>query len=107
METTRITESSSSCIDLLFTDMLNIMDSGVLNYNISDHLPIYLIKKKSRNRIIKVNVVGRSYLHYDSELFNRTLRACDWSKFDSTAEPEGLWHIFESNIREALDGMSH
>lgn len=45
-EPSRVTNTSSSLIDLAYTDMSNIMNSGTINSNISDHLPIFLIKKK-------------------------------------------------------------
>ena len=46
---TRITNvSSSSPIDLIFTDMDYIADSRVIDVAITDHLPIYVIRKKAR-----------------------------------------------------------
>ena len=100
---TRITDSSSTCIDLIFTDISNIMDSGVINYNISDHLPIYLIKKKIRNKIVKKNVAGRSYLRYDREVFKRLLHLQDWSEFDIAMDPTTLWDCFYDNVVKTLD----
>ena len=50
-EHTRITNTSATCIDLIFTDISSVSDSGVLNYNISDHLPIFIIKKHNRTKI--------------------------------------------------------
>ena len=44
-ENTRVTSTSASCFDLLFTDIHNISDSGVINYNISDHS--YLLDKEA------------------------------------------------------------
>lgn len=45
---TRISQVSSSCIDLCFTDLCFIASSGVLNVNLCDHFPTYLIRKKKR-----------------------------------------------------------
>ena len=102
-ENTRITYISSTCIDLIYTDLLDVRDSGVINYTISDHLPIFLIKKKSRNKIRKIKVVGRSYLHYDKEVFNRILQAWDWVQFDTVTDPGILWECFDSNVKKSLD----
>lgn len=53
-EPSRITNKSSSLIDLAYTDMTHIRSSGTINSNISDHLPIFLIKKKhEKRRIVK------------------------------------------------------
>ena len=48
---TRSTNRNASCIDLIFTNMNNIASSGTLDIAISDHLPVYLIKKKKRDQI--------------------------------------------------------
>ena len=100
---TRITDTSTTCIDLLYTDMINIIESGVINYNISDHLPIYLIKKKVMNNIKKDNVEGRSYLHYNKDVYIRLLRSMDWTQFDAVTDPAMLWDYFCSNVVKALD----
>lgn len=47
--TTRRTVSQESLIDLIFTNVRFVMESGVLEMSLSDHFPIYLIKKKARN----------------------------------------------------------
>ena len=73
-QNTRITENSSTCIDLIFSDMNSIIESGVINYNISDHFPIYLVKKKLRNKIVR-KTTGRSYLHYDRAIFKRNFES--------------------------------
>ena len=44
---TRITNVSSSTIDLIYTNMDHIADSSMIDVAIRDHLLIYLIKKKA------------------------------------------------------------
>ena len=100
---TRVTDTSSTCIDLLYTDIANIMESGVINYNISDHLPIYLVKKKPRNKIIRKLATGRSYIHYDKDVFSRLFGALDWKNFENSIDPAILWECFSTNIVKVLD----
>ena len=38
-------KKSSTCIDLIFTNILNVETSGVAIVNISDHLPVYITIK--------------------------------------------------------------
>ena len=45
---TCVTSKGKSTLDLMFTDMKFIVDHGVMNVVISDHLPIYIIKKKGQ-----------------------------------------------------------
>ena len=82
--------------------MTNILESGVINYNISDHLPTSLIKKKLR-KIRKENVEGPSYLHFDKDVFSRLFRSMDWTRFDIDTETSILWDIFCLNVTNALD----
>lgn len=39
---------SKSLIDLCFSNMNNIFCSGVVNSQLSDHNPIFLVKKKAK-----------------------------------------------------------
>ena len=45
---TRITNKTKRTIDLIFINIAHIRDSGVLVCVISDHMPVYLIKKRPR-----------------------------------------------------------
>lgn len=45
---TRVTKSTATKIDVIFSNVGYVKSVGVLNSNISDHLPIFLIKKKPR-----------------------------------------------------------
>ena len=45
---TRITVRSKSKIDLIWTNVTHIHDSGILDTILSDHVPVYVIKKKER-----------------------------------------------------------
>ena len=47
---TRVTQKTSNCIDLVFTNMEHIKESGTLNMSISDHLPTYFMKKKDKSK---------------------------------------------------------
>ena len=49
----RVTQTSRTMIDLMFSDCSHISCSGVMNINLSDHLPIYLIKKRKGKKSIK------------------------------------------------------
>ena len=46
---TRITKNSSTCIDLVFTNMEYIVSKGTLDIQTSDHLPVFIVKKRKGN----------------------------------------------------------
>ena len=57
----KITET---CIDNIFTNWLLIEEAKVLDLNISDHLAVYVRRKKKRAVFKKVNFTGRSYRNF-------------------------------------------
>ena len=81
----------------------NIAYSGTININMSDHLPVFLIRKKSRNKIEKHKTEGRSYIRYDKETFGRLLTQQDWSQFDNSVELDQMWNELELKIVKSLD----
>ena len=69
----------------------------------SEHLPIYLIRKKVREKVLKREVWGRSYRIYESNRFKRSIIEADWSEFDDTGDPEKLWEIMREIFEKPLD----
>ena len=57
-ETTRYS-STKSTIDLIFTNFNWVSDNGTFTINISDHEPIYVTRKKEKERIHKTIILGR------------------------------------------------
>ena len=47
-ETTRNTDKSKTLMDLIFTNSKYVSESGTINTIISDHQPIFVVKKKTR-----------------------------------------------------------
>ena len=53
---TRITYDHSAILDLILTNVVNTSKSGVIDYNISDHLPVFMIKKRQKTHHKRVYV---------------------------------------------------
>ena len=99
--TTRNTNISKSCIDLIFTNMDHIISSGVLAIMISDHLPIFLIKKKQKQQAKTDNIKCRSYATYEKHKFQEEIKTHPkWTEFWEVEEndPEKMWDIMEEII---------
>ena len=66
---TRVTQTSRTMIDLILSDCSHISCSGVMNINLSDHLPIWewekSIKKKKKfgEDRIEITIVADSLLY--------------------------------------------
>ena len=84
---TRITTNTCKTIDLAFTNIKYCTKAGTLNYNISDHKPIYIIKKKPRNSKATKEYWGRTYRNFHSEELAETLRNNDRTKALTEKDP--------------------
>ena len=103
--TTRNTSNSSSLLDLILTNSKYIKIAGTLNHFVSDHQPIYVVKKKKRDNRPKVEFTGRSYRNFDKDLFKEELSKCDWSDFYKLADPETAWDLVLDRFLPILDKM--
>lgn len=55
---TRVNANTRTTIDLIFTNINHITSAGVIDTNISDHQPVYIIKKKHRHTKKRKQVWG-------------------------------------------------
>ena len=77
-----------------------------LNTIISDHMPVYVIKKKSREKKEFKYTFGRSYRHYVIEQFqNSIIEHKDWALFwgEDNFDPNFLWDVMKNIITECAD----
>ena len=104
---TRIVEGSKSLIDLIFTDVEVIHRSGVVDTDISDHQPMFLVKMKERISKDFKYITGRTYSRYDKEIFQEDiiLHHGLWDMFRNmnTNEIELMWLYMLHIITEIAD----
>ena len=102
---TRVTERCKSIIDLIYTDMQHVTEAGVRNVIISDHLPVFVIKKKPRNvmrkEIKQMRLMGR----YSRESIEILIRNDNrWMKFwEEDVSVDELWSIMYKIFLDALN----
>ena len=97
--------NNNSCIDLLFTNMVNNFTVNILDNNISDHQFIYLNRKHLPKPKDKLDFIGRSYKNYDSELFCNNLATLDWEHLYTCNNVDQAWEFMLSNITNAINIM--
>ena len=103
---TRIVEGSKSLIDLIFTDVQYINSSGVINTEMSDHLPVFMVKKKGRDVKEYKYITGRTYSRYNKCAFQQDLVNHEsWGIFwnSTTCDMELLWSYILHIIMEIAD----
>ena len=92
-----------SCIDNIFTNSPFIAESKVLDLNISDHLAVYVRRKKARIIPKKIKFTGRSYKNFVKEDFQEALLDLNWDDFYNATDPGECWNMLESAIRGKLN----
>ena len=77
-EPTRISERSSTLIDLILTTNVDkFSESGIIHKGTSDHSLIYAIRKGAKIRMQPKVIQTRSYKHFQPENFDEDLRIAD------------------------------
>ena len=90
-------------IDNILTDSKYIAMHGVLPDLLSDHLPIYAIRKKKRNFFEKIKITNRVYKKYDKEAFQQYMRDQDWSKVYKASDINEKLRIVQDTARRFLN----
>ena len=102
--TTRNTKSSSSLLDIAFTNMIFIKEAGALDSFLSDHQPIFLLKKKERDREkSEQKFQGRSYRLYNKQEFTDNITCKNWKHFYEAPNPTKAWDEMLKKIQEEAD----
>ena len=105
-EPTRITLTSSTLINVIFTNDPNrIVSSGVSHVGISDHSLVYAIRKFA---IPTMNmhryITTRSFKHFDADAFRADLTSIDWSSIDDSDSLDDMletWVTLFSEVANA------
>ena len=100
---TRVTRTTQKTIDLAFTNIKYCTKSGVLNYNISDHKPIFIIKKKPRNDKRTTIHWGRTYRDCNFNDLAATLRENNTADLLTEEDPNKCWDVLLEMIVNAAD----
>lgn len=98
---TRVDAISSTVIDLCFTDLNYVKNSGVLMQTLSDHLPTFLLKKKSKRTKITKDFVGRDYSKLDADQIERCLESTIPSMDDT--DPNLIWNEIQIYLEKVAD----
>jgi hypothetical protein len=101
-EPTRVTDKSSTCLDLVFVSHKDrVIQSGVVKLGMSDHYMPFLVRKifipKKPTKIITT----RNFKNYDKNNFVDHLHRLPWTVLEALEDPEDQLSIFLSFFNEA------
>ena len=100
---TRLNKKGGTAIDNIITNSAHIMENGVINRLISDHLPIFCVRKKLPEKYVIKEVTGRSYRKYDKDELQNCIREQDWDAFYMLPTVEQKWNFIVDAIMAYLD----
>lgn len=95
---TRYSRSTSTLLDICFTNICHVAKSGVIEWSASDHLPIFLIRKKVNPTEEKTSFEGRDYAQLTSDEFKTELLSMTLDRVTSEHNPEVAWDIYYDYI---------
>ena len=101
-EYTRLAEKDS-ILDLIITNCRCVSLSGVLQVNISDHMPVYMVRKKTKDSYQKIEFEGRSYYNFDENVFINLLMDEDWDFVYGICPFDDVWDSFFKKVEKILD----
>ena len=78
-------------------------NSGVINLHISDHQPVYVIKKKLPDKRSKTPFTGRIYINYTYHLLSDCLTNAVKKKFREEKNPNKCWDLMIHFLTYFLD----
>ena len=98
-EPTRITEKTSTTIDLIFANEPDkIVCSGVSHVGISDHSLIYAFCKLSASKHTKghTTISYRNFNHFDADSFRNDISLQDWDYIKTLSSPNQMWRAWKT-----------
>ena len=104
-EPTRVTQYSSTLIDLCLTNSPDkISKSGVINIGISDHSAVYLTRKFAHLRSnMHKTVEVRQLKNFNEAEFLRDLRMIDWNRVTTHNNPNEMWDFWKHLLASVID----
>ena len=103
-EPTRVTETSSTLIDLILTNRPeNILSTGVIHLGISDHSLIYAVRKFKLPRSSPTIKEVRDFKHFSIDEFRADLLQAPCDMVFSFDDPNTCWILWKSFFHETLN----
>ena len=94
---------NDAIIDLILTNTNKAQNSGVLDWNLSDHSPTFINIKKEKVFFQKTSFRGRSYKNFTDGGFSRLLLERHIDHVCQKVDVKTAWESMKSNIEKVLD----
>lgn len=102
---TRWAKGKASLLDIILSNIKNIYAAGCLDKGLSDHNPIFIVKKREKIKRTFEYKRTRSYKSYNGVIFQDKLNNLDWSIFDILSDVDDMWNMLHSAISYEMNIM--
>ena len=79
--------------------------SGVMNELLSDHFPVFVLRKKSREFVRRIKKKVRIFKNYNEDIFKTLFEEIDWNSYFELDDPNMIWYIIQNKIEGILEVM--
>ena len=90
-------------LDLILTNLKYIKEAATIPLKISDHLPVYIVRKKMKEFHPKVKFEGKSYSRFDDDEFTQNLLNLEWNFVYQPLPLSDIWDKFYQEIETLLE----
>lgn len=102
---TRWSKGKASLLDVIMSNINNLFLSGCLDKCLSDHNPVFIVKKRKKIHRQYEYRYCRQYKLFDKVTFQNNLESLDWSIFDLPTDVDDMWSMLHNAIKYELDIM--
>jgi len=105
-EPTRITQMSSTLIDVIFTNCPdNVLCSGVCHVSISDHCMIFAYRKLYLKEMTGSHntITYRNFRNFNRINFQNDIISQSWNKITSLTDSDEMWLKWKSSFLSIVD----
>ena len=96
---TRITKETATLIDNIFTNNIdNILKTGILVNDVSDHLSVFAIVNHVKYECHKPKTYKRFIDDVSVQKFNTLLQSINWNDVHESNDVDGKFDIFMNNL---------
>lgn len=102
---TRVSYGRNTLLDLIITNMKNVACVGCININLSDHLPVFVVKIRLSAPVEYDYITKRSLKNYDIDSFSEILIELDWSIINLLDDINLAWTMVYKGILREVNRM--
>ena len=104
LQPTRITEHSATLIDNIFFNSLEYFNiSGNIVYDLTDHLPNFLVFNDFASLPSNIKMYKRDYSSFDQNALISEIQSIHWQVLFSDHNPSAMFNSFYKEISNIID----